>query len=330
VRHKRGNPGLKGRLLDKSVEAYVLALETINCLSIKYRVETFSYLICNAWELLLKAKILEDTGNKWNIYYREQPNRSLALRECLTRIYSDANNPARRNLEKVADLRDEACHLIISKVPKNVLSLFQACVLNYHTALRTWFTVSLSERVSVGMMTIVYDFDPQDFDMTNPRLRREMGKSTADYLMRFQAEIQQQSEALGKPTEFSIDIDFSVALTKNLTLADAVVGQGSGGAATRFIEVPKDAAKTHPYRQRELIEATNELLDGKVKINTHDIQCVVRVYEVKKRPEFYYRSTITSAPTQYSVAFAQWMANRVANDREFFAHVREKAKTLHG
>ena len=62
MKGQRGNPGLKGRLVDKSVEAYILALETINRLSIKYRLEAFCYLLCNAWELLLKAKILEDMG----------------------------------------------------------------------------------------------------------------------------------------------------------------------------------------------------------------------------------------------------------------------------
>src|SRR3989304_3042768 len=52
-------PSLEG-LGDKGVEAYILALETINRLSVQYRVETFCYLICNAWELMLKAKIIED------------------------------------------------------------------------------------------------------------------------------------------------------------------------------------------------------------------------------------------------------------------------------
>ena len=37
----RGNPGLKGGLVNKSIEGYILALETINRLSIHYRVETF-------------------------------------------------------------------------------------------------------------------------------------------------------------------------------------------------------------------------------------------------------------------------------------------------
>ena len=39
---------LKARLLDKSLEAYVLALETINRLTIQYRLESFCYLFCNA------------------------------------------------------------------------------------------------------------------------------------------------------------------------------------------------------------------------------------------------------------------------------------------
>jgi len=63
MKGRRGNPGLCGKLLDKGVEAYILALETINRLSIQYRVETFTYLICNTWELLLKARMLDQTKN---------------------------------------------------------------------------------------------------------------------------------------------------------------------------------------------------------------------------------------------------------------------------
>ncbi len=159
----RGNPGLKGRLLENSIDAYVLALETINRLSIKYRVETFAYLICNAWELMLKAKIIQDTGDKKSIYYKKkrgEPRRSLALGDCLKRVFQNQNDPTRRNVEFVADLRDEATHLVISQVPKDVLALFQACVLNYHRRLGEWWGISLSNRVPVGMMTIIYDLSP--------------------------------------------------------------------------------------------------------------------------------------------------------------------------
>ena len=58
-----GDFDLKKSLMDKSIEAYVLALETINRLSVRYRLETFCYLLCNAWELLLKAKIIDCESN---------------------------------------------------------------------------------------------------------------------------------------------------------------------------------------------------------------------------------------------------------------------------
>jgi hypothetical protein len=131
MKEMRGNPGLNGRLRENGIDAYILALETINRLSIKYRVEAFTYLICNAWELLLKAKIIEDLGDKKAVYYKKKrgkPRRSLSLRDCLKRVFPDDFDPTRCNIELVANLRDEATHLIISQVPNDVLSLLRpAC-----------------------------------------------------------------------------------------------------------------------------------------------------------------------------------------------------------
>lgn len=67
MKGKRGRPGLAIRLLDNSIDAYILSLETINRLSL-YRIEAFAYLVCSAWELMLKAKITCDTGNSKAIY----------------------------------------------------------------------------------------------------------------------------------------------------------------------------------------------------------------------------------------------------------------------
>lgn len=58
------------RLLDKSCEAFVLAIELYNRPSIRYRVEGFSFFVCNAWELMLKAKLLHDEGPQ-SIYYKD-------------------------------------------------------------------------------------------------------------------------------------------------------------------------------------------------------------------------------------------------------------------
>ena len=49
---------VKQRLIDKSVEAFILALEVYNKPTIRYRIEGFSFFICNAWELMLKAELV--------------------------------------------------------------------------------------------------------------------------------------------------------------------------------------------------------------------------------------------------------------------------------
>ena len=55
-------------LLTKSKEAFILAIEIYNKPTIRYRVEGFSFLICNAWELMLKAYLIKKEGES-SIYY---------------------------------------------------------------------------------------------------------------------------------------------------------------------------------------------------------------------------------------------------------------------
>ena len=328
---KRRSSGFKGRLLDNSIEAYSLALETINRLAIKYRMENFAYLICNAWELLLKAKILDDTNDRKAIFYSKEKGkrpRTLALRDCLKKVFPNEKDPLRRNIERVTDLRDAAVHLVLSQVPKDVLALFQACVLNYHRCLDEWFGVSLSDRVSVGMMTIAYDFSPEQFDLQNPVLRRRLGREAAQYLMEFQAEIRHEFQDLGRPAEFSIDIGYKHALVKNPDVADIVLTSGTSGTETQVVEVPKDHGRTHPYRQKEVIAQINSVLVGANRMNQHDFQCVFKAYDVKKRPGLYYKGTVQGSPSQYSQGFLEWLMRQYGNDNTFVAKARQKAKSI--
>jgi len=331
MKGRRGNPGLKGHLVEKSVEGYILALETINRLSIKYRVETFCYLICNAWELLLKAKILVDAGNDRNAIYRGKKKRgerreSLSLRECLDRVIPNKSDPERRNIECVADLRDEAVHLVLSGVPTDVLCLFQACVINYHRRLNEWFGVSLSDRVHVGMMSIVYDLEPHRGDMSDKRLRRELGREAAAFLTCYCARIKNEFDQLKRPLQYSVGIEYRLALTKNLNDADIVLSQGPAvGAAVQIVEVPKDSSKSHPNRQKEVIQKVKAAVPG-LAINQHDIQCVNKAFGVRNRSEYFYQGRVKGSPAQYSQAFVDWLIQQHQRDGEFFSKAKAKSK----
>lgn len=322
--------GLQRRLLDRSVEAYIQSLETVNRLSLVYRIETFAWLICNAWELMLKAKIIEDSGSPKAIYYRQrrgQPVRSLSLRDSMDKVFASDSDPIRCNLVLVEELRDQATHLVIRQVPHDVIGLFQACVVNYHNRLHEWFGWSLSKRVNVGMMSIVYDLGPEQFDLSSRVLRRQLGKETAVFLTQFQARLQQEYESLGRPAEFCIGINYKLALTQKPGDADIVLTKGEGGKSIAVVEVPKDPSSTHPYRRTELVKKLNEVLGAGVTVTTHDIQCIVTNHNIKKRAEFFYQSRIRGAPGQYSHRFVEWIVQQYTRDPEFFTKQRSRAKS---
>ena len=51
-------------LVDKSIEACLAAIEIYNKPNFTYREEVFSILMLNAWELLLKARVMKEEGGK--------------------------------------------------------------------------------------------------------------------------------------------------------------------------------------------------------------------------------------------------------------------------
>ena len=60
-------------VLQKSIEAAKAAIELYNKPEFPYRNESFSILMINAWELLLKAKKLKENHNKMtSIYVKEK------------------------------------------------------------------------------------------------------------------------------------------------------------------------------------------------------------------------------------------------------------------
>ncbi len=87
------------KLIEKSKEAFLMAIEIYNKPSIKYRVEGFSFFICNAWELMLKSHMINKFGDS-SIYYKENKDRTITLENCVKKVFTNDKDPLRRNLEK--------------------------------------------------------------------------------------------------------------------------------------------------------------------------------------------------------------------------------------
>ena len=124
---------IKSKLVDKSIEAFILGLEIYNKPTIRYRIEGFSFFICNAWELMLKAEML-NRGE--SIYFSNAPDRTLSLENVLQRIYTNIYTRIRLNLEKIIELRNISTHYITEDYEAKYAPLFQACVINFVNELK--------------------------------------------------------------------------------------------------------------------------------------------------------------------------------------------------
>ncbi len=319
---------LRTRLLDSSIDAYVLALETVNHISVRYRFQSFIYLLCNAWELMLKAHLIDKAGMDDAVYYATEIGkpkpRSKALCDCIKEFRTQDTNPLRRNLERIADLRDETVHLVIGELPKSVLSLLQAAVLNYHQELRSTFGISLEDRVPLGMMTIVYDISPDKFDLDAIALRRGLDDGAIDYLSEFQTKLYKEIDELSQSPAFAITFEYKLAYVKNPAKADATIGLGGGDKEILEVFVAKPSGISHPYRMVELVEEVNNRTAGTVRVTRHDITAINHCYNIQKRDEYFHQSGITGAPKQYSDRYVEWIIEKASTDANFIPKAREK------
>jgi len=292
--------------------------------------EAFCFLFCNAWELLMKAKLLND-GQK--IFYRKkrkQPRRSLSLDDCLNRLFTAADDPVRLNIETVHELRNHATHLVVPFVPSGVMGLFQAGVLNYPRMLQEWFGTSLSDRVPLGMMALVYDFAPEQHSLQHARMTRRLSAETVRWLTEFQEHVRDRARSFGDSSQrFYVPIDLTLAIIKNPARAEVVLTSGAAGTEALVVRVPRNPDSTHPYRQKEVLELLNDRLGGTQTLNSFDIRCVRKVYKIESRPEFFYRSKFS--PPQYSPQFVDWLQALASRTPDFFARTRLRAniKTKH-
>lgn len=328
---RRRKARIRQMLLDKSRDSFILALETINRLSLEYRVESFLILMCNSWELLLKAKIVTDQKKRSSIYYkknRNQPRKTISLKECVKRVFANEKDPIAANILALSELRDACVHYFIKDVTREIIGLFQASAINFNSLLQQWFRTPVTDRVSVGMMAIVYDFDPDEFDISSPIMKKQLTKEQFRYLSGFQAKLLDSTGGLSGDPRFVVPVTYKLALTKNPDDADITLSHGASTKNAIIVHSPKDSAKTHPIRLKDVRKKLENVLRGKVELNQYDFLAINAVYEIKKKTEFYYKSDFPGSQSQYSESYVDWIVKQYTKDSNFFSKTKQKYKEI--
>lgn len=313
---------LEKQLLERSQDAYLLALDLYNRPTIRYRLEGFCFLFTNAWELLLKAKIIEDTRDDRTIFYRKQrgqPRKSISLRGALRKVYPNEQDPVRRNVEEIAALRDYATHLIVPELEVIYSGIFQAGVLNYANVLRSWFEVSLADRASPPMLTLVFDVK----QIEPVSMQKRYGKEVSDFVLSRQRSIDEATREARSP-QFGIPIAYRLVLTKKPQEADVVLSLGGEDAPeVQLIEVPRDISRTHPYRFRQLAASIADRLGESQRFTTYDLVAVLHKLKTKKSPRSRHHYLVEATGTDlYSQDLADLIVSNIENHPDYLALAR--------
>lgn len=291
------------RLIDKSREAFIMAIEIYNKPTIRYRLEGFSFFICNAWELMLKAFIIERDGEQ-AVYYPNKPYRTLSLGDCISRVFTNSKAPLRLNLEKIIDLRNTSTHFIIEEYEMLYVPLLQACVFNFIEKMREFHGEDLTEIIPENFITLSTRITMED----EPAIRAKYPNQIAEKLIALQHTIKPM--IADNNSGFAIRIEHKYYQTKKRGEATEFYHiDRDAEEPVRIINVAKDPNETHKYPARKAIkeickrlerEEIRPMYQGKlISFNSHWFDLFIKFYDLKTDEAYCYVDRHYSQP-QYS------------------------------
>lgn len=326
------NQTLVDKLLDKSKEAFIMAIEIYNKPSIRYRVEGFSFFICNAWELMLKARIINTMGEA-EIYYKDNPNRTITLENCIKLIFTNEHSPIRKNLLRIVELRNTSTHFVVEEYEMVYIPLFQACVFN--------FTEKMLEFHSIDMTTII----PQNFltlsvsmhGLNDSEIRAKYPGQIAEKLLSTSKAI--VSEIEDNNSDYAIRINHYHYLTKDSSKATEYMELSKDAdEKVKIIKELKDPNDSFKYTAKKCLKEINNrlqrskvqlMLDGSpVSFNMHHFTLFTKYYDMKENPRFCYTFKVQATPTySYSIQAIDFIVDEIKKDPEnIIRNLKEKIK----
>ena len=314
---------IKNKLIEKSKEAFIMAVEIYNKPTIKYRVEGFSFFICNAWELMLKAYIINRYGEQ-AIYYKDNPRRTISLENCLQRVFTNDKTPARQNLLKIIELRNTSTHFVTEEYEMIYIPLFQACVLNYVEKMQVFHNIDMTAVIPQNFLTLVVSMEALDENKIRVKYPEEIARKIIETNSELSPMIEQRNNG------FAIKIEHYHYLTKNKDDATSLVHiDNTATTGIKIIKDIRDPNDTHKYNMKNAIKEINGRLQ-RAKIDFKINKCIFslfnKVYCIKSNKKYCYVHTQYKNPIYtYSAHAIDLIYNEIIKDSQ---NIVEKLKSL--
>ena len=312
-------------LINKSKEAFIMSVEIYNKPTIKYRVEGFSFFICNAWELMLKAHLLKINGND-SIYYKDNPNKTISLSECIKKIFTNDKDPLRINLEKIIELRDTSTHFVTTEYEMIYVPLFQACLFNFNEKIQNFHNIDMSEIIPQNFLTLTTNMK----SFNEPEIRAKYPEELSNNIIKTHKSLNSLIEE--NNSNFAIKIEHYHYITKNKNEATEILGiDNSSNEKIKVIKELKDPNVTHKYTMKKLNQEVTKKLNKcgiNITFNQYHFHLFANYYDIKSNPKFCYINTINETPSySYSIQAIDFIVDEFKKDpKNIIQTLKEKIK----
>lgn len=316
---------IRDKLIEKSKEAFMMAIEIYNKPTIRYRIEGFSFFICNAWELMLKAHIINKFGDE-EIYYKDNPDRTISLEKCIEKVFTNKKAPLRLNLEKIIELRNTSTHFITEEYEMVYVPLFQSCVFNFNEKMLEFHEIDMTEYLPQNFLTLSVSLS----SITDAEIRAKYPEQIAERLIKTSSRLVQMTEE--NNNAFAIRVEHHYFITKDKNKASSSVRiDSSAETPARIIKELKDPNDTHKYTTKKCIEEIKKRLKKlgvSIDFNKYHFGLFVLYYDIKSIDKFCYTYKVGSNPNySYSIHTIEFIIDEIKKDPDnIYRTLKEQLK----
>ena len=327
-------------LLRKSKDNMLLAIELYNRPSLENKIDGFVMLFCTSWEQLLKAIIIKKNGEQ-SIYKNSNKNgykETISLRDSLNFVFIK-NNGIKKNISKIADLRDHAVHLLMPEIQGIASRLFQSGIFNYSSKFEEICEVPFLNTDNTGMISLVGDFKTPAL----PMMSSIYGKAAEDIIS--------IAENLTLTVENTNDLSFAIPLNVTLQFAkkdsqgtQIILTQAQDGMTglkeALVIEKNVDAERTHIYKQNQAIIEINKKLhekyddkylrerlkrqsNNKYQLNKNCFQSMVHKLKWKQSNNKFHHHLASANTHIYSDHAVDEIIDKITNNKNYLHQAKE-------
>ena len=324
------------KLINKSQEAFLMAIEIYNKPTIRYRVEGFSYFICNAWELMLKAHMINTMGEH-SIYYKNNPGRTLSIENCIEKVFTNNKDPLRKNLEKLIELRNTSTHFIVEEYEMVYVPLFQSCILNFNEKMSKFHNIDMTDIVPQNFLTLSVSMKA----LNESEIIAKYPEEIATKLIDKKNDI--DDIAMGTNEKFAIRIEHYHYLTKDKGKATSFVKiDNNAEAGVKIIHELKDPNNTHRYTTKTCVETIRERLrkenikiyykGNETKFTSFHFNHFCKYYRIKENERLcYIHKQFTNYQYTYSQQAIDFIVDEIKKDpKNILDNIKQKNKSTPG